>query len=124
MQKSKSKSSARVASLGGLPKHPALGNQHALLAARQGVEEPARYPDHYVGATATAMLHYDVDLTADANGDVAFIDHYRIGNITPTLTAGVLPASFTVNNHAQYTSYTNAARLSRTLLQKVEVIYI
>lgn len=100
-----------------------MGSLHPLVKARLGGDDPARLPDQFSAPTAATVLRDDFNLTTDANGDFCFIDYAPLSTARPTLTAGVLPATFTTVPHAQYTGYTNAARLSRTLLTRVEVVY-
>lgn len=101
-----------------------MGSLHPLIKARMGSEDPARLPDEYSAPTAAVVMRDDFNLTADADGNICFVDSYALGHYKPTATAGVLPATFTLVNHAQQVSFTSAAQVSRTLLSKVEVTYI
>lgn len=126
MQKSKSMSNALVASLGGLPKHPALGNPDQLLQFRMGSEEPFRLPDSYNVPTAATVLRSEYTLSSDAAGELLFAESNSLAaaRLAWTVTAGLAGSTPAQAAHPQSTAFYAEARAARCCAIKIQVMYI
>lgn len=123
--KSKSKSNALAVSYGGLPAHPGVRDLDPLLQARLGSVEPVRLPDEHAHPTAATVLKSEYVLTSSAAGDIVFAEAANLLNAQQvyTVTAGVLNAP-TVTQHPQFVSFTAEAGTARTVLVRVQMMYI
>ncbi len=126
MPKLTSKSTARAASYGGLPAHPALSNPDPLLQYRLGSEAPIRLPDTYSQPTAATVLRNEYTLSSDANGHCVWHENYTLFNARQvhTVTAGSTGATPTYASHPQMAAFAAEARVARQIATKIQVLYI
>lgn len=125
MVKSKSSRSARAASLGGLPRHPALNSPDPLLEYRLGSEEPLRLPDAENSPSAATVLRSEYTVSSDAAGNVVFGEHNTLtyAKSSWVVTAGTTGTA-TYTAHPQATAFYAEARVARTVAMKITVTYI
>lgn len=103
-----------------------MADPDSLLRARMSDSpEALRLPDQYSRPTAATVLKAEYTVSSDAAGDAFWGENAGLSNskLTSTITAGVL-GSITTAAHPQYTSFTAEAKVARTVLVKVQVIYI
>ncbi len=126
MPKSKSRLTARAASSGGLPKHPALGNPDPLLSYRMGSSEPLRLPDAENEPTAATVLRSEYTLSSDAAGELCFAESPAPASAKSvwTVTAGTTGASPTATAHPQNTAFVGEALWARMVAMRITVTYI
>lgn len=125
MPTSKSKRTARVASFGALPAHPAVAKPDPLLEYRLGATNPLRLPDTANAPSAATVLKSEYTLGSDAAGHLAFAENFstKSSRVAWTVTAGVLGApSYT--DHPQLTAFVAEARTARMVAMRVTVLYI
>lgn len=122
---SKSKRTARAASFGGLPRHPALNNPDPLLAYRLGSDEPLRLPDSENAPTAATVLRAEYTVGSDAAGAAVWAENHALSasKLTWVVTAGSTGV-FTGTAHPQNTSFAAEARAARCVAMRVKITYI
>lgn len=125
MPTSKSKRTARVASSGALPAHPAISKPDPLLEYRMGASGPLRLPDTANAPSAATVLRSEYTLGSDAAGHLVFAEGFATAaaKLSWTVTAGVLSTVSTAA-HPQHTSFVAEARTARTVAMRVTVLYI
>lgn len=125
MAKSKSSRSARVASLGGLPRHPGLNVPDPLLAYRLGSEDPLRLPDAENAPSAATVLKSEYTVSSDAAGHAVFGEHnaLSLAKCSWVVTGGVAGVG-TYVAHPQQTAFVAEARVARLIGMKIVVTYI